>query len=285
MSISVPQRPTGSSPLAAPPLVQPAISVDRVSFGYGDEVVLDDISIEIPEGEFVSLIGPSGCGKSTLLSMFDGEVRPDTGRVAIFGQAVDSTRNDRAMVFQNFALMPWKTVLDNVLLGLSYRRRDLARKSRVALAEEYLERVGLSHAKDKYPHQISGGMQQRVGIARAFAVEAKLLLMDEPFGALDAQNAELLREDVVQLVKEARRTVVFVTHNLDEALQLSDRVLLMTTRPGRIRDEVRPDFGDKLSAGYRDRYEAQRDVLWAHLKSEVLRLQAPADDDVAGSKR
>ncbi|WP_197024965.1 ABC transporter ATP-binding protein [Arthrobacter sp. UNC362MFTsu5.1] len=251
-----------------------AISVDHVTFGYGKEVILQDISIDVVEGEFVSLIGPSGCGKSTLLSMFDGVVRPDVGTVRIFGSTVQETLKQRAMVFQNFALMPWKTVRENVLLGLNYRRTDLSKKERLELAREYINRVGLTHALDLYPHQISGGMQQRVGIARAFAVQPRLLLMDEPFGALDAQNAELLREDLLKLVAEERRTVVFVTHNLDEALQMSDRVLLMTARPGTIRDEVRPDFGPKTSAEYRERYDSQRDLLWDHLKSEVLTVQA-----------
>ncbi|MFF1253913.1 ABC transporter ATP-binding protein [Pseudarthrobacter sp. NPDC058329] len=257
-----------------PGSVSTAISVQNVTFGYGKEIILQDISIDVEEGEFVSLIGPSGCGKSTLLSMFDGVVRPDVGSVSIFGSTVQDTLKQRAMVFQNFALMPWKTVRENVLLGLNYRRTDLSKKARLDLAREYINRVGLTHALDLYPHQISGGMQQRVGIARAFAVQPRLLLMDEPFGALDAQNAELLREDLLQLVAEERRTVVFVTHNLDEALQMSDRVLLMTARPGTIRDEVRPDFGPKSSAEYRERYDAQRDLLWDHLKSEVLTVQA-----------
>jgi ABC-type nitrate/sulfonate/bicarbonate transport system ATPase subunit len=251
-----------------------AISVEHVTFGYGKEVILQDISIDVAEGEFVSLIGPSGCGKSTLLSMFDGVVRPDAGSVRVFGSSVQDTLKQRAMVFQNFALMPWKTVRENVLLGLNYRRKDLSKNERLELAKEYINRVGLSHALDLYPHQISGGMQQRVGIARAFAVQPRLLLMDEPFGALDAQNAELLREDLLKLVAEESRTVVFVTHNLDEALQMSDRVLLMTARPGTIRDEVRPDFGPKSSAEYRERYDSQRDLLWDHLKSEVLTVQA-----------
>ncbi|MFJ4172080.1 ABC transporter ATP-binding protein [Paenarthrobacter sp. NPDC089714] len=264
----------GLEPARMPGTETAAISVQNVTFGYGKEIILQDISIDVAEGEFVSLIGPSGCGKSTLLSMFDGVVKPDLGNVEIFGSTVQETLKQRAMVFQNFALMPWKTVRDNVMLGLNYRRTDLSKKERLDLAREYINRVGLSHAFDLYPHQISGGMQQRVGIARAFAVQPRLLLMDEPFGALDAQNAELLREDLLKLVSEERRTVVFVTHNLDEALQMSDRVLLMTARPGTIRDEVRPDFGPKSSPEYRERYDAQRDLLWDHLKSEVLTVQA-----------
>src|SRR5690606_38289525 len=205
----------------------PLVTVSGLTFWYGSKLVLDNVSCHIQEGEFVSVIGASGCGKSTLLQLLDGVLRPTHGLVRIGGRPAERRDNSRAMVFQSFALLPWKTVLANVRLGLDYRRRDLSSKQRNEIARHYLARVGLSDSEHLYPYQLSGGMQQRVGLARAFAVQPSLLLMDEPFGALDAQNAEILREEVRALVKEENRSVVFVTHTLDEALQLSVRVLLM----------------------------------------------------------
>jgi NitT/TauT family transport system ATP-binding protein len=195
--------------------------------------------------------------------------------VLVRGRPAGAVRdNTRAMVFQNFALFPWKTVLDNVRLGLDYRRRDLSGKKRTEIARHYLDRVGLGAAERLYPYQLSGGMQQRVGLARAFAVQPEMLLMDEPFGALDAQNAELLREDLRALVAEEHRSVVFVTHNLDEALQLSDRILLMSSSPGRIFEDI-PLAASKLDAerwahGQQGQY---RKRIWDFLKTEVASAQ------------
>ena len=249
------------------------IQIENLSFGYGTKLVVDDISLRINEGEFVSLIGPSGCGKSTLLSMLDGMVAPDMGKVIVNGKRPVPGDRDRAMVFQNFALMPWKTVLENVSLGLKYRKARLSVSERNEIALHYLSKVGLAESKDLYPRNLSGGMQQRVGLARAFAVEPTLLLMDEPFGALDAQNAEILREELRQLVAEEKRTIVFVTHNLDEAIQLSDRVLLMSASPSGIRDDMRIDLPAQGTPGYVERYDAYREQLWCHLRAEVQEVQ------------
>jgi len=251
----------------------PMVEVSDVSFSYGTEPVLAGVSCTVRSGEFVSIIGASGCGKSTLLQILDGVFTPDRGSVRVAGRPVATRDSDRAMVFQNFALMPWKSVLDNVRMGLGYRRRDLPAKERTEIARHYLAQVGLGQAEQLYPYQLSGGMQQRVGIARAFAVQPSLLLMDEPFGALDAQNAELLREEVRDLVARESRSVVLVTHNLDEALQLSDRILLLRSTPGRVEEEIdlRPLRADEAS-WHRD-YEQHRARLWDFLRREVAAAQ------------
>lgn len=253
----------------------PLVAVSDLTFWYGRTLVLEDVSFEVHQGEFLSIIGASGCGKSTLLQILDGILQPTEGTVLIRGRRADGLRdNTRAMVFQNFALFPWKTVLENVRLGLDYRRRDLSGKERTQIARRYLDRVGLAAAERLYPYQLSGGMQQRVGLARAFAVQPELLLMDEPFGALDAQNAELLREDLRALVAEEHRSVVFVTHNLDEALQLSDRILLMSASPGRIFEDI-PLADVKVDAERwaRDEQAHYRTRIWNFLKSEVASAQ------------
>ncbi|HET6739924.1 MAG TPA: ABC transporter ATP-binding protein [Kribbella sp.] len=259
----------------------PLVEVERVSFAYQDAAILEDISCTVDEGEFVSVIGASGCGKSTLLQILDGALRPDSGQVRVAGRPVATHHSDRAMVFQSFALLPWKTVLDNVRLGLDYRRRDLSRRERNELAAEYLDRVGLTRAAKFYPYQLSGGMQQRVGLARAFAVRPRLLLMDEPFGALDAQNAELLREEVRALVALEQRSVVLVTHNLDEALELSDRILLLRAAPGRVEEEIPVRELRADTAGWRQSYDQHRERLWSFLKSEVAAAQGRDLEDVS----
>ena len=253
----------------APPLVE----VEDVTFFYGESLILQNISCSVREGEFVSIIGASGCGKSTLLQILDGALRPAAGRVEVGGKPVAVRNTERAMVFQSFALLPWKTVLDNVRLGVDYRRRDLSRKQRNEVARDYLNRVGLSKAETSYPYQLSGGMQQRVGLARAFAVQPTLLLMDEPFGALDAQNAELLREDVRALVAQEQRSVVLVTHNLDEALQLSDRILLLRAAPGRVEEDISVRELRDDAESWRIDYSRHRDRLWDFLRQEVAAAQ------------
>lgn len=259
----------------------PLVEVDSVSFAYGDTPILQDISCTVREGEFVSIIGASGCGKSTLLQILDGALRPAQGQVRVAGRPVSIRGSERAMVFQSFALLPWKTVLDNVRLGVDYRRRDLSRRQRDELARDYLSRVGLAKAAKLYPYQLSGGMQQRVGLARAFAVHPHLLLMDEPFGALDAQNAELLRDDVRTLVAQERRSVVLVTHNLDEALQLSDRILLLRAAPGRVEDDISVRELRADADTWRLEYDRHRERLWDFLKHEVAAAQDRGLEDAS----
>lgn len=254
----------------------PVIEAKGVSFAYPGQLVLSDVSFQVRWGEFVSLIGPSGCGKSTLMMILAGLLRPQRGTVYARGQAVDGPSGDRAMVFQSFALMPWMSALKNVMMGSAYRREGRSTEELRAEALHYLELVGLADAADKYPHELSGGMQQRVGLARAFAARSEILLMDEPFAAIDAQNAEILREELRGMVAKESRTVVFVTHNMDEALFLSDRVILMGADPGRIVEEVvislpRERGVDVGTPEERLRYGEYRHQIWSHLRREVRR--------------
>ena len=203
-------------------------------------VALYDISLAIRKNEFVSLLGPSGCGKTTLIRIIAGLLTADRGDVLVNQQGVTAPGHDRCMVFQQFGLLPWRTVLSNVEFGLEIE--GMAREERRAVAEKNLELVGLKGFESYYPHQISGGMQQRVGIARALSKKPEILLMDEPFGAVDAQTREQLQEELLKIWAQTETTVVFVTHSIDEAIYLSDRVVVMQARPGRIKEEVRIDL-------------------------------------------
>jgi ABC-type nitrate/sulfonate/bicarbonate transport system ATPase subunit len=203
-------------------------------------VALYNISLAIRKNEFVSLLGPSGCGKTTLIRIIAGLLAADRGEVLVNSQVVNSPGRDRCMVFQQFGLLPWRTVVSNVEFGLEID--GVPREERRARAEKYLELVGLKGFENYYPHQISGGMQQRVGIARALSKKPEILLMDEPFGAVDAQTREQLQEELLKIWAQTETTVVFVTHSIDEAIYLSDRVVVMQARPGRIKEEVTVDL-------------------------------------------
>jgi NitT/TauT family transport system ATP-binding protein len=205
---------------------------------------IQDVSFVIREGELVSLLGPSGCGKTTLLRMAAGLLGIDGGRIEIKGQPVSGPRRDCCMVFQNFGLLPWRTVTDNVELPLELDK--MAKGERRDVADHYIRLVGLEGFEQHYPHELSGGMQQRVGIARALTRQPSVLLMDEPFGALDAQTREQLQDDFLKVWESLRTTVLFVTHSIDEALVMSDRILVFTARPGRIKRELAAPLGGDL---------------------------------------
>lgn len=217
---------------------QPPISLRGVSKSFKDGQVqaLDDLSFDVGPGEFVSLVGPSGCGKTTLLRLIDGLIQPDEGEVLIKGRPPEPTLN-MAMVFQSARLLPWRTVAGNIefVLGL----RGYSRKESRSRALAILGAVGLRDFADAHPHELSGGMQQRVGLARALAVEPEVLLMDEPFAALDAMTRETLRGELLRLWERRRMAIVFVTHDIDEAIILSQRIVVLRPRPGRI-DAVLP---------------------------------------------
>jgi NitT/TauT family transport system ATP-binding protein len=201
--------------------------------------VLEDVSLEVKRGEFCCLIGPSGCGKSTLLNILAGFVEPSQGEVSLSGRSTDDRSLKRAVVFQEYALFPWLTAVRNVEFGMAGRGERNARRTK---AKEYLAHVGLEEFGDVYPHELSGGMQQRVAIARALACEPDFLLMDEPLGALDALTRDQLQELVVELWERFNQTVVYVTHNVSEAVFLGDRVAVFTPRPGRLRSVVDIDL-------------------------------------------
>lgn len=194
---------------------------------------LENIDLEIQAGEFVSIVGPSGCGKTTLLNLLGGFIKPTTGTVLKHGRAIEGPGADRTMMFQSYALFPWLTVRDNIAFGLA--AKGLTKAERHVRAEYFIDLVGLSGFAGAYPSQLSGGMQQRVSIARALAPEPDAVLMDEPFAALDSLTRDKLQEELLRIWSRSHTTFVLITHNIDEAIYLSDRVMVMSSRPGRIR--------------------------------------------------
>jgi len=223
----------------------PAVAIDRVAKAYrtaggGSHLALAEMSIDVPEGQFVSILGPSGCGKSTLLYIVGGFVKPSSGEVRSRGRVVEGPGPDRGPVFQEFALFPWKTVLGNVAYGLIQQGRP--RREAEARARELIARVKLSGYEGFYPKELSGGMKQRVAIARTLAYEPATLLMDEPFGALDAHTRTTLQNELLSLWERDRKTVLFVTHSVEEAVFLSDRVVVLSRSPGRIRADMAIDL-------------------------------------------
>lgn len=201
----------------------------------GSFTALEDISIHIEKGEFVSLLGPSGCGKSTVLNLVAGLEPYSQGSIEINGKKITGPGSDRVVVFQEHALFPWLTVLDNVAFGL--KQKGVGKKERNEIAMEHIKNVHLSKFADRYPHELSGGMKQRAAIARALAMDPEILLMDEPFAALDEQTRLILHKDLEEIWMRTRKTILFITHNIREAVMLSDRVLVMSTRPGKVKKE------------------------------------------------
>lgn len=220
----------------------PAISLRGVSMAFGAErkgpLVLADISFDVSDGEFLCIVGPSGCGKTTLLRLLAGLIQPTAGEIQFHGQRVTGTSRDRAIIFQDYskALLPWRTVSGNI--SLSLEACDVPEPERSERIRALLAKMGLSHTARQYPNQLSGGMQQRVQIARCLAQQPKLLLMDEPFGALDALTRQKLQDEVARIAIEQRTTVVFITHDLEEAIYLGDRVIALDSNPGRIAERV-----------------------------------------------
>ncbi len=237
-------------------------------------LALDTVSLRVERGEFIAIVGPSGCGKSTLLLLVNGLLHPTSGRILLNGRPVTAPGPDRALVFQEFALLPWRTVLQNVELGLEVTGRSPA--ERRAVARENLRLVGLSAFERHYPHQLSGGMRQRVGIARALSVGPEVLLMDEPFGALDAQTRQIMGAELLRIWERDRKTILFVTHDIDEAIYLADRVVVMSASPGRVLEILpialpRPrDFELRNSPTFVE----YRRRIWDRLEEEVRKSLA-----------
>ena len=214
------------------------VSVRGITKFYGATEALRGIDLDFQRGKLTSLLGPSGCGKTTLLKIIAGLIPPDAGTVSVNGRIVTAPGPERAFVFQDFALMPWANVLRNVAFGLELR--GAARGPREEAARHYIAEVGLSGFEEKFPHQLSGGMRQRVGLARTLAVNADALLLDEPFSAVDEQNRRKFQEDLLRLVETERKTFIFVTHSIEEAVYISDRIVLLSPRPGRISQIIEP---------------------------------------------
>jgi len=233
-------------------------SVTRVFRRDGrDFLTLDGISLEIAEKEFVAVVGPSGCGKTTCMRMVAGLEFPTSGQVKVAGEAVRKPSSERAVVFQQFALFPWKSVWDNIDFGL--RVKGLPAQKRREIIEHYIGLMNLKGYESAYPHQLSGGMQQRVAIARAYALDPQVLLMDEPFGALDAQTRVVMQEELVKLARINPRTVLFITHAVDESVYLADRVVIMTSRPGKVKEIV--DVKSTREKEGWDKYSKIEDVM------------------------
>ncbi len=234
-----------------------------------DFQILEDINLVVQDQEFVAIVGPSGCGKTTCMRMAAGLEFPSTGSVKVSDQEVTEPGPDRAVVFQQFALFPWKSVHENIDFGL--RSKGLPRAERAQLIAHYVELMNLKGYESAYPHQLSGGMQQRVAIARAYALNPQVLLMDEPFGALDAQTRVVMQEELVKLARKNPRTVLFITHAVEEAVYLADRVVIMTSRPGRVKEIL--DVKSVREAENWERHSKIEDVMdlesFVHLRTRI----------------
>jgi NitT/TauT family transport system ATP-binding protein len=255
----------------------PQIAIERVKHTYrpprGRPVLaLDDVSLDVKAREFVALLGPSGCGKSTLLYLIGGFLENEVGTILVGGKPVAAPGPDRGIVFQHFALFPWKTVRANVLYGLE--RQGLPRAEREARAQSFIELVGLKGFEDSYPSQLSGGMKQRTALARTLAFDPDILLMDEPFGALDAQTRSLMQTELLAILARAPKTVIFVTHDVQEAVYLADRIAVMSARPGRIKAIVDAGF-DKRAPGLlkSKAFVDKVDEIWNLVRIEALKAQ------------
>ena len=228
--------------------------------------VLDNVSLEVDQGQFVCIVGPSGCGKSTLLSIIAGLTKFASGSIMIDSKEIKGPGKDRGVVFQGYALLPWRTVLSNVELGLEINR--VPKKERVELAREYLNMVGLSAYENYYPGQMSGGMKQRVAIARALTYNPQILLMDEPFSALDPQNREILQGELLEIWAKTKKTIIFVTHSVDEAVLLSNKVLVMGYSPGRIINTVHINMAYPRDQSTKE-FQTLRQAIWSDISREV----------------
>ncbi len=248
-------------------------NLTKIFPGRPDPVVaLDDVTLNIPAGQFTSIVGPSGCGKTTLLRIVAGLERQSYGELTVLHE--DKSKRVNSMIFQEQSIFPWMTVKDNISYGL--RMRGVDRKVYQPIVDEYILKVGLTRFRDSFPFQLSGGMKQRVSIARAFANDPEILLMDEPFAALDEQNKILLQEELLRIWDETRKTVIFITHSIDEALVLSDLVIVMTAHPGRIKADIKVEFPRprevyKLKA--LPEFGQLAYHVWELLKDEVMRAK------------
>ncbi len=240
---------------------------------------IDDIDIDVADGEFLVLVGPSGCGKSTLLDLLGGLSEPTSGRILLDGKPVTGPGLDRGIVFQQYALLPWRTARHNIEFGLE--AKGLPTKERHEIAEHYLQLVGLDGFGDRYPHELSGGMKQRVAIARSLAFDPEVLLMDEPFAALDAQTRESLQDELLRIWKATGKTILFITHGIDEAIYLGQRVAVLTSRPGRVKTFVDIDI-DRSGEDVRssEDFRRYRHRIWTLLHGEVERAQVIEKESV-----
>jgi len=235
----------------------------------GRLLALDNIDLHVDDGEFVTIVGPSGCGKTTFINLCDGLLKPTAGKIDIDGKQVTGPGTDRGMVFQDSCLMPWRTVFKNVIFGLECQGLDNAEGQE--RARKFIKLVGLQGFEDHYPHELSGGMQQRCNLARALTVDPKILIMDEPFAALDAQTREIMQKELLRIWSEARKTVLFITHQINEAIYLADRVIIFGARPGRVKQTLKIDLPRPrdLSLKRDPRFLELENQVWEQIEEEV----------------
>jgi NitT/TauT family transport system ATP-binding protein len=243
-----------------------------------DVVALSDVSFTIEDGEFLAIVGPSGCGKTSLLNIVAGLLPYDEGTVSIEGRKVNGPGTDRAVVFQHSSLLPWRTVQGNVRYGMEMQRR-FNKEVMQERTEQFVKMVGLTNFEKHYPSELSGGMQQRVNLARALAADPAVLLMDEPFAALDAQTREFMQEELLKIWAEARKTVLFITHQINEAVYLADRVVVMSARPGRVKDVFRIPFDRPRTLSLK------RDPRFLEIEDQIWQLVEERPERILGMAR
>ena len=243
------------------------VEVKEVRKIYDGRVeALTDVNLGLPRGRLSTLLGPSGCGKTTLLKIIAGLIPPSSGEIWVKGKKVDGPGPERAFVFQDFALLPWANVLRNVAFGLELR--GTPKEQRFEVARKHIAEVGLSNFESSYPNQLSGGMRQRVGLARALAFDADIILMDEPFSSVDEQTRRKFQEELLELLRHKQKTVVFVTHSIEEAVYLSDQIVLLSPRPGTVSKIIHPN----IERGARDPDEIRRDKNYLDVVDEIWQI-------------
>lgn len=248
------------------------IRFENVSVRFGDLKVVDDVSYSIGDGEFVSVIGPSGCGKTTMMNIVAGFVQPTEGRVLLDGKPVPGPGPDRGVIFQEYGVFPWLTVKENIAFGLKLAANRVSDAEREEICERYMRLMGLSDFADAWPKTLSGGMRQRLAIARAYAVRPQFLLMDEPFGALDAQTRSAMQDLLLEVLAKEGKTVMLITHSVEEAVYLSNRIIVMTARPTRIREIVEVPFGYPREESLHEKPEFGE--LRSHVRELVMKEYA-----------
>ena len=254
--------------------LNPIIELEGVSKRYGDMLALDNVSLRIEKGEFVVIVGASGCGKSATLNMIGGFDHPSEGLVKVEGRQVTEVSPNTGMVFQQYALFPWLSVIDNIAYGL--KMKGMKKAERRAIAQQFIDMVGLKGFENAYPKQLSGGMKQRVTIARVLANDPAVMLFDEPFAALDAMTRQVLQEELVRIYEQSGKTIVFITHSIDEALMLSSRILIMSARPGKIAQDIVNDLPHPRNADVQlsEQYLAMKQKIWKTVQGEVAKSLA-----------
>jgi NitT/TauT family transport system ATP-binding protein len=235
----------------------------------GRLLALDNVNLSVEEGEFLTIVGPSGCGKTTFINIADGLLKPTGGKIILDGKEVTGPGTDRAMVFQDPSLLPWRTVLKNVTYGLECRGKAGSAEKQRALS--FIKLVGLAGFEDHFPHELSGGMQQRCNLARALTVDPEVLIMDEPFAALDAQTREIMQLELLRIWREAKKTVLFITHQINEAIYLADRVIVFCARPGKVKDVLKVDLPRPrgLAVKRSQKFLEYEDYVWNRIEEEV----------------